>query len=129
MSHFLPGSFPYHKNGKMAKGHIAFWELLPTIDHIVPVARGGMDTEENWVCCSMISNSIKSNWLLRDLAWRLKEPGSLIDWDGMFFWFIRHVEEYQDLLRISYIKIWFNAGAEVAHSDGFHFEGRPSDAL
>ncbi len=27
---YLPEKFPYHKNGKMSEGHIAFWELFPT---------------------------------------------------------------------------------------------------
>lgn len=62
LSQYLPLDFPYHKNGKMTEGHLAYWELFPTIDHIQPVARGGIDTEENWVCCSMLTNSIKSNW-------------------------------------------------------------------
>lgn len=79
ISHYLPVSFPYHKNGKMDKGHIAYWEIFPTIDHILPVSRGGADNESNWVCCSMISNSIKSNWLLEDLGWELRGPGDLTD--------------------------------------------------
>ena len=61
LSHYLPAEFPFHKNGKMTEGHIAYWELFPTIDHVIPVARGGADSEENWVCCSMLTNSIKSN--------------------------------------------------------------------
>jgi hypothetical protein len=27
---------------------IAFWELVPTLDHILPVSRGGTDDESNW---------------------------------------------------------------------------------
>ena len=36
-----PDVFPAHKNWKMSETHIAFWELFPTVDHVVPVARGG----------------------------------------------------------------------------------------
>lgn len=34
ISYHLPNEFPYHKNGKMSEGHMAYWELFPTIDHI-----------------------------------------------------------------------------------------------
>ena len=83
LSIYLPKKFPYHKNGKMSEGHIAFWELFPTIDHLVPVARGGKDEESNWVCCSMLTNSIKSNWTLEQLQWELKPKGDFQEWNGL----------------------------------------------
>ena len=43
----LPQQFPYPQNWKISSTHPAFWELFPTIDHIVPVARGGTDSEDN----------------------------------------------------------------------------------
>lgn len=114
ISHYLPNSFPYHKNGKMDKGHIAYWEMFPTIDHIVPVSRGGADNESNWVCCSMISNSIKSCWLLEHLGWELKEPGNLADWDGTFYWFLGHVRKNPSLLVEPYLKHWYYAAEEIS---------------
>lgn len=109
ISHYLPDEFPYHKNGKMSEGHMAYWELFPTIDHIVPVARGGLDEEENLVCCSMLTNSIKSNWALEQLQWQLYPPGHVRDWDGMLQWFIHHVQAEPGLLTIPYIKRWHTA--------------------
>src|SRR5438270_6311700 len=38
-------SFPYHRNWKQSATHPAFYELYPTIDHVIPVARGGLDDE------------------------------------------------------------------------------------
>src|SRR5687767_2160048 len=52
----LPHEFPYHPNWKMTATHLAFWELSPTVDHIVPIARGGIDSDENWVTTSMLRN-------------------------------------------------------------------------
>lgn len=42
--------FPYHLNWKMNECHLAYWELFPTIDHIVPIARGGVNEDSNLVC-------------------------------------------------------------------------------
>lgn len=109
ISHYLPAIFPYHKNGKMSVGHIAYWQLFPTIDHIYPVARGGKDEETNWVCCSMLSNSIKSNWTLEELEWELLPPGNRADWDGMLGWYIEQVEANNTFLSKQYFKIWYNA--------------------
>ena len=65
----LPEHFPFHPNWKMSETHIAFWELSPTIDHLVPVARGGVDAEHNSVTASMLRNSAKANWTLQELGW------------------------------------------------------------
>jgi hypothetical protein len=113
ISHYLPAIFPYHKNGKMDVGHVAYWELFPTIDHVVPVARGGSDDETNWVCCSMLTNSIKSNWTLEQLQWKLAKPDSTGKWDGMISWFVHQVEADNQLLKTPYIKNWYYAAKDV----------------
>jgi hypothetical protein len=83
LSQTMPQEFPYQKNWKMSECHIAYWELTPTIDHVIPVARGGLDDETNWVTTSMLRNSAKSNWTLDELGWQLVPSGSLEDWDGL----------------------------------------------
>lgn len=50
----LPDAFPYHRNWKQSATHPAFWELYPTVDHVVPVARGGTDDEGNVAMTSML---------------------------------------------------------------------------
>ena len=42
----FPDIFKYHKNWKMSDTHMIYWELFPTIDHLIPVARGGQDNEK-----------------------------------------------------------------------------------
>lgn len=113
LSLYLPSEFPYHKNGKMTEGHIAYWELFPTIDHIVPVAIGGADSVENWVCCSMLTNSIKSNWTIEQLQWQLIPPGNITEWDGMMNWFVQQVSSDLSILENSYIKRWYGAATEL----------------
>jgi hypothetical protein len=109
LSGLMPTVFPYHPNGKMDEGHIAYWELFPTIDHIVPIAIGGADEPGNWTTCSMLTNSVKANWSLSDLGWSLLPAGDLDQWDGLMGWFLDYAKKDPSVLAASYIKRWHNA--------------------
>lgn len=109
LSRLLPQEFPYHSNWKMAETHPAYWELFPTIDHVIPVARGGSDSESNWVTTSMLRNAAKSNWTLEELDWHLCPAGSLADWDGLTSLFIEMVDADQALLKDNYLRCWYKA--------------------
>lgn len=105
----LPDVFPAHLNWKMTDTHIVYWELFPTIDHIHPIARGGMDKEHNWITTSMLRNSAKSNWTLKEVGWTIKEPGDLKTWDGLINIFIELIEKNNSLLADLYIKKWYKS--------------------
>lgn len=107
MSNLMPKEFPFHKNWKTTECHMAYWQLLPTIDHIIPVSRNGVDDESNWVCTSQMRNSAKSNWLLKELGWQLHQSGNLADWDGLTNWFIDYVKENPIALDDNYLKSWY----------------------
>jgi hypothetical protein len=109
LSSLMPDEFPFHKNWKMSECHLAYWQLLPTVDHIIPVSRGGVDDESNWVCTSQLRNSVKSNWSLEELGWTLHKAGTLDAWDGLVKWFMGYVSENPDTLRDSYIHSWYIA--------------------
>lgn len=104
----FPDSFPFHKNWKMSECHIAYWELMPTIDHIKPIAQGGTNDDSNLICTSMIRNSAKSNFTLKQLGWEIQPQGNLDEWDGLVHWFLNYVEKYPDFLQIEYIKQWYS---------------------
>ena len=86
LSKVLPDAFPAHPNWKMSETHPMFWELFPTIDHVVPVARGGADDETNWVTTSMLRNGAKANWTVEELGWKLLPVDSAGAWDGLVGW-------------------------------------------
>ncbi|KXS42293.1 MAG: hypothetical protein AWU59_1707 [Methanolobus sp. T82-4] len=109
LSNLMPVEFPFHNNWKMSECHFAYWQLLPTIDHIIPVSRGGEDNESNWVCTSQLRNSIKSSWLLEEVGWQLHEPGNLKEWDGLLNWFMLYVDIHPEILEDKYIHSWHNA--------------------
>ena len=113
LSILLPDEFPAHPNWLMSQSHFAFWELFPTIDHLVPVARGGADAESNWVSTSMLRNSAKAHWTLAELGWSLTEPGDYRAWDGLSGWFVEHLETHPELMADKYLARWFRATVEV----------------
>lgn len=68
LAKLLPHEFPFHSNWKADACHPAFWQLFPTIDHVVPVSRGGADADSNWMSTSMLRNSAKANLTLEELV-------------------------------------------------------------
>jgi 5-methylcytosine-specific restriction endonuclease McrA len=110
LSKVLPEEFPAHPNWKMSESHIAYYELFPSIDHVVPVARGGTDSEANWVTTSMLRNSAKSNWTLEELGWSLHEPAT-DDWDGLVGWCSTYLARHPQYLEDKCIKRWHRAAA------------------
>ena len=107
ISYYFPDDFPYHPNWKMDSCHNAYWELIPTIDHIYPIALGGADSEENYATTSMLHNSIKNNWTLEQLQWSLYPPGDIKEWDGLTGLFVSLVDKNRQLLNDAYIKRWY----------------------
>lgn len=107
ISYYMPDVFPYHPHWKMDECHNAYWELIPTVDHIHPIALGGTDSEENYATTSMLHNSIKNNWTLEQLQWTLYPAGDYIKWDGLTNLFIKLVEQDKELLKDTYIKRWY----------------------
>lgn len=113
LSFYYPNEFPYHPHGKMTASHVAYWELFPTIDHIVPIARGGKDSPENWATTSMLHNQVKNNWTLEQLNWTLHDSKQFDDWDGLTKSFVEFVEQNPDLLQDKYISSWFRASKKA----------------
>jgi hypothetical protein len=111
LSLLFPEEFPYHPHGKLDVSHIVFWELFPTIDHLIPVARGGDDNADNWVTTSMLKNSAKANWTLQELNWSLLPAGDLAEWDGLMGWFRAYIDSHQHLLKEPYIRKWSRAAS------------------
>ena len=113
ISAILPEGFPYHPNWKTDVTHPAYWDLSATVDHLVPVSRGGADDESNWVTTSMARNSAKGNWLLEDLGWGLRPAGDFDAWDGLLKWFVQYTEERGEALAGNSLKQWRRAARAV----------------
>lgn len=110
----LPDQFPFQKNWRMDECHFGFWELAPTIDHIVPVSRGGSDDESNWATTSMLRNSAKANFTLDELGWVLYPHGDMKAWDGLLGWFVEQAKADLAVRDEPYLRQWFDAALSVA---------------
>jgi hypothetical protein len=110
----LPEQFPFHRNWRFDLCHFAFWELSPTIDHVVPVARGGADNESNWATTSMVRNSAKSAFTLDELGWSLHPRGDANEWDGLTGWFLSQAKADQNILTDLYFRDWYSAANQVS---------------
>jgi hypothetical protein len=104
----LPEVFPIHRNWKMSETHTAYWDLSPTIDHVVPVALGGVDDESNWVTTSMRRNAAKGSFTVEQMDWTLCSPGSLLEWDGMGLWLLEYLHHHPERGADIYVARWAN---------------------
>ncbi|HEC08308.1 MAG TPA: HNH endonuclease [Acidimicrobiales bacterium] len=105
----LPEEFPFHSNWKFSETHRAYWDLIPTIDHVLPVAVGGSDDETNWATTNMIHNSAKGLWTLDELGWEIHGPGNLDEWDGLASKTVEHTEMHGFPDGDTYIARWVKA--------------------
>lgn len=117
ISDTLPIVFPYTPNWKMSETHMAYWELSATIDHLVPVTRGGLDNESNRVCCSQLSNGIKANWTLEECGWKLHKPGRFEEWDGLLKWFVSEIDKHPEWRKLSRYSSWYRAAKPIAEGN------------
>jgi hypothetical protein len=108
LSTLLPAEFPFHPNWKTHLTHPSYWEVGASVDHVIPVTRGGADNDSNWATTSMARNFAKMNWTIEELGWTLHPPGSMSQWDGLVGWFLKYTAEHPETLAPS-IKGWHKA--------------------
>ena len=113
LSLLLPRDFPYQKNWKQSETHLAFWQLTPTIDHVVPLARGGGDDEANAVTTSMLRNGAKANWLLYELGWPTERAPIAEKWDGLLSWFFVAYERFEVLRGDRAVQGWYRVAKQA----------------
>jgi 5-methylcytosine-specific restriction endonuclease McrA len=81
LSTAFPEVMPYHPNWRPVSSHILYWTYSASFEHHVPLARGGAESDENYVTTCYQCNDIKNYYLVEELGWRLREPGQ--QWDGI----------------------------------------------
>jgi hypothetical protein len=109
----IPEACPFHPNWKTSVTHSSYWELSATVDHVVPVSRGGEDAEQNWITTSMARNSAKLSWTVEELGWSIYPAGEMTEWDGLLGWFLEYTAENPGLRLNGSLKQWRRAAVIV----------------
>ena len=113
ISRLCPREFLFQTNWRMDICHPAIWRLMPTIDHVVPVSRGGSDEPANWVTTNMLHNSAKANWTLEELGRKLYPLKDGRGWDGLSRQFLTIFDQYPLLHEDAYIRDWYRATSKI----------------
>lgn len=92
----FPDIFKYHRNWKISDTHMIYWDLCPTIDHLIPITRGGQDIETNWI----------TTWTVEELGWKIQDKGELDNWDGLIHYFIDLTNKNPNYEQDIYIYNW-----------------------
>ena len=59
LSYYMPETFPDQAHWKMEECHNAYWEFVPTVDHIYPVALGGADfMDKEFISCYELQRAV-----------------------------------------------------------------------
>lgn len=78
----LPDVFPYHLNWKLEECHLLYWTHTSSLEHLVPLARGGDDGEVNYVTTCYGCNDARGDHTIEELGWALR-PISADGWRGL----------------------------------------------
>lgn len=113
LSYLMPDVFPYHEYWKRDETHQAWWNLFPSVDHIVPLAFGGSNDDDNLLCTSYVRNQAKLSARIEEIGWQIYPPGKLSDWDGGVRWFAEYVGNRQNLMENKLVKYWYDACQRV----------------
>jgi 5-methylcytosine-specific restriction endonuclease McrA len=82
LSRALPRILPYDPGWKPVEDLIVFWTHCASIEHHVPLARGGGNDSQNIVTSCYQCNDVKSYYLAEELGWSLR-PVEKSQWDGL----------------------------------------------
>jgi hypothetical protein len=107
LSVLFPIQFPHHPNWKVGTGHPIYWQLCPTLDHVIPTSRGGADDPSNWVTTSMVRNASKGAFSPEELGWQLHPPNP--GWDGLVGFFAEFVAQAPQVLENRSVRHWHQA--------------------
>ena len=109
LGRLFPKAFPRPESSegwRVGKCHWIYWRLWPTLDHVVPVARGGHPTDEaNLVTTSQVINTAKSTWTGEEAPPAIRfTPIDLkvvqVDtWDGMLGWYVGYYKQHKSIVQ------------------------------
>lgn len=102
----LPEAIPRPDNQTIQTAHLVYWTLFPAVDHVVALADGGAQHEDNYATVSFIRNTAKGTYSREELGWALLPRVVNSEWDGLCTWFVKAVEKHPELLEYNRLGNW-----------------------
>lgn len=134
LGELYPDAFPKaaaDAGWRVGRCHWVYWRLWPTVDHRVPIAKGGHATSmDNLVTTSQMTNSAKGAWT--DEAAPAHMRVSLIDlatvqresWDGLMPWFVWMLDMHPPLRgRDKSMDLWWTVAKKFLNKKGIVPDG------
>jgi hypothetical protein len=90
-----------------------WWDLWPTVDHLVPRAGGGTNGPDNLACVSWWRNAAKGDLSVEATGWTLQPAGDARTWDGLLGWFVDRVRRHPELAQDGMVRQYLDAAATV----------------
>ena len=122
LSGLYPDLLPDHPNWKWDIGHPIYWTHSTSLEHLVPLSRGGSSGRENLITACYICNDTKSYRLLSELGWELLPP-STHPWDGLTGLYPQ-LCEVAGLTRVGAHRAWLRA---FDRAERLHRSARDTD--
>lgn len=106
LGEIFPDAFPTPKGSdgwRVGQCHPVYWSLWPTVDHIIPVAKGGSDAMDNLVTTCQIVNSAKGPWTGEEAPAQVRftllpiEDARRTFWHGAYEWFLARMRATPEL--------------------------------
>jgi 5-methylcytosine-specific restriction endonuclease McrA len=82
LSRYFPAEFPYDSAWKHGVSSLVYWTHSTSLEHVLPIARGGLDDISNYATTCYACNDARGDLLLEEIGWkdRLSSP---VSWDGL----------------------------------------------
>ena len=82
LSKAFPAEFPYHPRWRQDAVSPVYWTHVTSLEHVVPIARGGAHDASNFATSCYACNDARSDYLLEELGWGLREV-TTVAWIGL----------------------------------------------
>lgn len=77
--------------------HLSLWAWFPATNYIHPHAYGGLNTLDNYVTTSLLTNGANGAATSEELGRDLPPPGNIGKWDSLTSWFLEEAKADQAL--------------------------------
>lgn len=77
-----PMTYRLHPHWKATETDVSFWIDMASLDHIIPLTRGGTNETSNLATSCWRCNELKGGSLLTEIGWTIQRPQAM-DWDGL----------------------------------------------